>query len=357
MNRTHDMHDAQARRALQADLAKFNYRVHQPDDPPLFTRAPVSDMQTVLWRGDDMQALLARLGAEISLEPGGQRRTLRLHNPGLPFGTTPTFWASVQVILPGEVATAHRHSANAFRFIMKGGGATTTVDGERYTMNEGDLVLTPGMMWHDHEYQGDEPMVWLDVLDISLMRSMHATFFEPGSAAQQAVDRIPDRSARAFGSGLMGPPGAPRPYPHNPLLAYPQTMARGALQQAAGLDPDPFDDVILEYRDPTNGGPAMRTMGMQLQELRPGFHGLARRHTGSKLYYVVQGEGATVVAGLRYDWRAGDFLAIRPWDWHEHLNGSASQDAVLFQVNDAPAMRALGFYNHESHPSGQQQTA
>lgn len=353
MSGSHDMHDAQARRALQADLARFNYRVHQPDDPPLFTREPVSDMQTVLWRGDDMQALLARLGAEISLEPGGQRRTLRLQNPGLPFGTTPTFWASVQVILPGEVATAHRHTANAFRFIMKGSGATTTVNGERYTMSEGDLVLTPGMMWHDHEFHGDGLMVWLDVLDISLMRSMHATFFEPGDAPQQALDRIPDHSWRAFGSGLMSPPGAPRAYPHNPLLVYPKSVARAALCQAAGLNSDPFDDVILEYRNPTNGGPAMCTMGMQLQTLRPGFHGLARRHTGSKLYYVVQGEGATIVAGQRYDWRAGDFLAIRPWDWHEHLNDSA-QDAVLFQVNDAPAMRALGFYYSESHPAGQQ---
>ncbi|MGF6931170.1 hypothetical protein OKW41_000309 [Paraburkholderia sp. UCT70] len=109
MDAPHTMHDAQARRALHADLAKFNFRVHQPDDPPLFTRSPTSTMQTVLWRGDDMQALLARLGAEIDLAPGGQRRTLRLHNPGLPFGTTPTFWASVQVNLPGEVATSRRH--------------------------------------------------------------------------------------------------------------------------------------------------------------------------------------------------------------------------------------------------------
>ncbi|MCI0148791.1 cupin domain-containing protein [Paraburkholderia sediminicola] len=143
----------------------------------------MSNMQIVIWRDEDMQALLARLGAEISLDRVGRRRRLRLQNFGLPVGITPTFWESVQVILPGEVATAHRHSANAVRFIMKGGGATTTVDGERYTMNEGDLVLTPGRMWHDHEYQGDEPVVWLGVLDISLMRSMHATFFEPGSAA------------------------------------------------------------------------------------------------------------------------------------------------------------------------------
>ena len=123
-------------------------------------------------------------------------------------------------------------------------------------------------------------------------------------------------------------------------------MAEAALEQAAGLPADPFDDVVLEYRNPVNGGPAMTTMGMRLQKLRAGAHTRARRHTGSKLYYVVRGRGTTVVDGQAYEWNAGDFLAVRPWAWHEHLNGSA-QDAVLFQVNDIPAMAALGYYAEE----------
>jgi gentisate 1,2-dioxygenase len=346
MTPQHTMSDEAARRALKDDLARFNCRVQQPDDPPLFTRTPQSAMQTVHWRCTDLEPLLERLGQQLTLEPGGNRRTLRLHNPGLPYGTTHTFWASIQVIMPGEVASNHRHTANAFRFIMKGAGATTTVNGERYPMHEGDLVLTPGMMWHDHEYRGKTPMIWLDVLDISLMRSMHATFFEASKQPQQAVSAVPDASWRRYGSGLMSPPG-PSTSPHgNPLLAYPRAMAEAALEQAAGLPADPFDDVVLEYRNPVNGGPAMTTMGMRLQKLRAGAHTRARRHTGSKLYYVVRGRGTTVVDGQAYEWNAGDFLAVRPWAWHEHLNGS-EQDAVLFQVNDIPAMAALGYYAEE----------
>jgi gentisate 1,2-dioxygenase len=342
----HTMPDEAARRALKEDLAKFHCRVQQPDDPPLFSRTPQSTMQTVHWKWRDLEPLLERLGRQLTLEPGGNRRTLRLHNPGLAYGTTHTFWASIQVILPGEVASNHRHTANAFRFIMRGNGATTTVNGERYPMHEGDLVLTPSMMWHDHEYRGAEPMVWLDVLDISLMKSMHATFFEPSSELQQAVDAVPDSSWRRYGSGLMSPPGAPPPGAANPLLAYPRGMAEAALAQAAGLPADPYDDVVLEYRNPTNGGPAMGTMGMRLQLLRAGVHTRARRHTGSKLYHVVRGEGTTIVDGQAYDWNAGDFLAVKPWAWHEHLNRSGS-DALLFQVNDFPAMSALGYYFEE----------
>src|SRR5438876_8496904 len=96
----------------------------------------------------------------------------------------------------------------------------------------------------------------------------------------------------------------------------------------------------------------MTTMGMTLQKLRPGFHGKARRHTGSKVYNVVKGSGASIVDGKRYEWGAGDFLVIKPWAWHEHLNTSTSEDALLFQVNDTPTLDALGYYREEALTTG-----
>jgi len=89
-------------------------------------------MQPFHWKAADLARLLEKIGAALKLEQGGQRRTLRLTNPGLPYGTTPTFWASIQYILPGEIASAHRHAATALRFIMEGSGADTIVDGEQY---------------------------------------------------------------------------------------------------------------------------------------------------------------------------------------------------------------------------------
>lgn len=346
------MVDGQARKALKEDLARFDCRIHQPDDPPLFTREPRSDMQTVHWRWTDLEPLLERVGQAIAIGSGGQRRTLRLANPGLPFGTTHTFWASIQYILPGEVAEAHRHTANAFRFILKGSGCTTTVDGEKYSMHEGDLVLTPSMAWHDHVHHGDEPMIWLDVLDISLSRSLHATFFEPYDQQMQPVGEVPEHSWRAFGSGIMRSPRAARTTTVNPLLVYPRQQAESALTLAEGLQPDPYEDVVLEYQDPVNGGSAMKTMGMSLLKLRPGFQGQPRRHTGSKLYCVLRGHGTTLVEGQQYDWAPGDFLAIAPWSWHQHNNQNA-QEAVLFEVDDTPAMRALGYYREEGLEQGE----
>ena len=342
------MRDAAARQSLKADLERINCRVHQPDDPRLFTREPESPMVPLHWRWRDLAPMLDRIGAQIDIGSGGQRRTLRLANPGLPYGTTPTFWASIQYILPGEIAEAHRHTASAFRFVMQGSGATTTVDGERYPMNEGDLVLTPPWSWHDHEHRGREPMIWLDVLDISLMRSMHATFFEGYDSRTQRVDPVPDRSWREFGSGIMRRPRVgPAPSQANPLLAYPAARALDALDQAAGLPADPHDDVVLEYQNPADGGPAMTVMAMKLLKLRSGFRGSARRHTGSKLYHVIRGSGTTEVAGQRFDWGPGDFLVVPPWAWHSHVN-QGGEHALVFQVDDTPALAALGYYREEA---------
>ena len=340
--------DAKAREALAVDLATMNIAVHQPADPPLFTREPVSAMVPCHWKASDIAASLERIGANLNLEAGGARRTLRLTNPGLECGTTTTFWASIQYILPGEIATAHRHAATALRFIMEGDGADTTVDGESYDMNKGDLVLTPSWSFHDHEHKGSKPMVWLDVLDITLIRKLEAVFFEPSDLPRRPINDIPDRSYREFGSGIMRPAKPGHLAYANPLLVYSRARSEEALQQASKLDPDPWDDTLLEYKNPATGGPALQTIGTMLQRLRPGIKLKPHRHTGSSVYYVVRGQGSTKVGSERFDWGPGDFFSIPPWAIHEHANRSHADEAVMFHVNDFPVLNALGLWREQA---------
>lgn len=220
-----------------AALEALNVRIQTPVDPPLFTATPSSPMTPVHWRWADLEKIVNELDQHLSLTPGGGRRTLKLSNPGLPYGTTPTFWLSIQYILPGEVATAHRHTPTAFRFVMRGGGCWTTVDGESYEMNAGDLVLTPSWTWHDHIHRGDEPMIWIDVLDISLVRSLHTTFFQNYNRDVQDIAPVRDVSFRTRGSGLLraGRRAPQSPGAVNPLLTYPHARALEALKLAKGL--------------------------------------------------------------------------------------------------------------------------
>ena len=337
-----------ATQALAAELGQHHLRVHQPDDPPLMTAEPQSAVQAYLWRWDTVTRMIGRVSEVVPLERGGERRTLRLVNPGLPYGATHTLWASIQCILPGEVATAHRHSVSAFRFIIDGAGASTTVNGARYPMETGDLLLTPGWAWHDHRHDGSGPMVWLDGLDIPLARALHAVFFQPYTADQQVSSRPEAESLAQFGAAGLRPVGVSHAGRPSALAVYKWDRTLAALQALAAAGPyDPCDDVAFQYRDPVTGRPALPTIGLGIQMLRPGVHTAAHRHTSSTVYHVVRGEGMTMVDGTAYDWGERDFLVVPPWAWHEHINRSAREPAILFQMNDEPTMRALDLYREE----------
>src|SRR5262249_5905537 len=86
-----------------------------------------------------------RSGSLRPLGRGGDRRAIALSNPGLagqPYAT-PTLWAAVQWLNGHEVAPAHRHTAQAARFILQGHGAYSTVEGDKVLLERGDFVLNP----------------------------------------------------------------------------------------------------------------------------------------------------------------------------------------------------------------------
>ncbi|MGN5478144.1 hypothetical protein ACTMU2_17675 [Cupriavidus basilensis] len=95
MSDTRFMQDEVARRALKDDLTRFNCRVAQPDDPPLFTRTPHSSAQTVLWRWSDLAPSWTGLDKSWISGLAGSVALCACTIPGLPYGTTPTFWGSI----------------------------------------------------------------------------------------------------------------------------------------------------------------------------------------------------------------------------------------------------------------------
>ena len=113
---------------------------------------------------------------------GGERRAIALANPGLggaPY-VTPTLWAAIQYLGPRETAPEHRHSQNAFRFVVEGEGVWTVVNGDPVAMRRGDFLLTPGWHFHGHHNETDQPMAWIDGLDIPFAHYTDTGFFEFG---------------------------------------------------------------------------------------------------------------------------------------------------------------------------------
>jgi gentisate 1,2-dioxygenase len=299
------------------------------------------------WRWAEVRGPLLEAARLVPMEQA-ERRVLVLRNPGLSgaYAATATLFAGLQIILPGEKAPSHHHTPAALRLIVEGRGAFTTVEGVRCAMEPGDLIITPPMRWHDHGHEGAEPVIWLDGLDIPLVRAFEASWaskMRPAAAPATATDSSQDEFTAA---GLV-PRGSRYPETGYPQVRWPWRAVRAALERMAESAP-PGTAVVLRYVNPTTGAPPLATMGCEAQWLRPGERTRAERRTASAVFHVIEGRGESRVGDAVLTWEAGDCFVAPPWQWIEHRNASVSSPAALFHLNDEPAVRALGLWQEET---------
>jgi gentisate 1,2-dioxygenase len=310
-----------------------------------------------LWKWAEVRAQMMRASEVVSTE-NVERRVLGLMNPGLEnsgrFATTPNLVAAIQMIMPGETALAHHHTPAALRIIIEGESSYTCTDGERLWMEPGDLILTPAWSYHDHKNESDGPMMWLDGLDVPLVQSMDTMFFElfPGKRTQPPT-QADEASMTRFSAPGMRPANFTWEKKYSPLTKYSWKKMVQALDDMK--EPDPYDDLRLEYFNPHTGGPVMPTIGCYAQKLRPGAHTKKHRHSSAVIYYVFRGSGHSVIEGKRFDWSERDIFVVPGWHWHEHVNWSAGEDAILISYTDEPLLKTLGIHREESTDASQQE--
>lgn len=312
---------------------------------------PQSSSEPIIWRYRELRDHVLRSVDLVSPEKAG-RRVVYLNNPGRKDVAAAVGWlySGLQVMHPGELASAHAHSASALRFIMEGSGAYTIVDGHKMTLGANDFVLTPNGTWHEHGVSEDgSPCIWQDGLDIPLMNALEANFYEVHPELQQAVTYTVDDSTASWGGTGLVPANDKWAHAYSPLLKYEWAPTYEALCRYAKVtDGSPYDGVLMNYVNPKTGGPVMQTIGASMQMLRPGEHTKAHRHTGSYIYQVAKGKGFSIINGKRFDWQERDIFCVPSWMLHEHANASESEDACLFCFNDLPVMKALGLYREEA---------
>lgn len=311
---------------------------------------PASPCEPALWRWDAVRPLLMRAGTAISAQEA-VRRVLILENPRLrgQSAITQSLYAGLQLILPGEIAPSHRHSQSALRFIVEGSGAYTAVDGERATMHPGDFIITPSWAFHDHGNEGSAPVVWLDGLDIPMLRFLDAGFAENDRRPAQEVRRPEGASFARFGHN-MAPVRQESPYgATSPVFCYPYERSREALEQLERSAPvDAWDGIRLRYVNPLTGGAPMPTLQPFLQKLPAGFQGRPWRQTDGMVFSVVEGQGEIAIERAETRWR----FAFGPRDhfvvpsWHTARLASEA-GCVLFSFSDRPVHQALGIHREE----------
>jgi gentisate 1,2-dioxygenase len=316
----------------------------------LVPKEPATPCVPASWKYDEVRPFLMRAGEAITAEEA-VRRVLILENPALrgQSAVTQSLYAGLQLILPGEIAPSHRHTQSALRFIVEGSGAFTAVDGERTTMHPGDFIITPSWTWHDHGNEAGVPVVWLDGLDIPMIRFFDAGFAENDARKSQSVARPEGTSFARYGHN-MAPLRHDAPYGQtSPIFSYPYERSREALEQLERDAPvDAWDGVKLRYLNPLTGGSPMPTMATFMQKLPAGFEGMRWRQTDGAVYSVVEGEGTVEVARGDRTWS----FAFGPRDhfvvpsWHTARLRSA-KGCVLFSFSDRPVQQALGIHQEE----------
>jgi gentisate 1,2-dioxygenase len=339
---------------MQAIRQAYYDRISAYDMAPLWEKLrdlvvtePKTQCAPAIWRFRDVKAMVME-SADLITAKEAERRVLVLENPALRGQSriTQTLYAGLQLIMPGEIAPAHRHTASAIRFIVDGRGAYTAVEGERTYMSPGDFVLTANWLAHDHGNTSDRPMIWLDVLDLPTVNFFESMFAEHLVKESQPVASQDGDSAAFFASGVLpdGVEVAARcgPGSCSPVVNYTYARTRPILVRLCKLGKiDPCHGARVRYTNPVTGGWAMPTMGANLALLPAGFSGAPYRATDSTIFVCVEGEGMTRIGDREFAWSPGDVFVAPSWLHYAH---TARPESVLFSISDRPAQELLGIW-------------
>jgi gentisate 1,2-dioxygenase len=332
----------------------FYGRISQKNLTPLWlslanlvTPQPTSGCRPASWSFADIREAMIEAGELITAKEA-ERRVLILENPGLRGQSkiTTDLYAGVQLVLPGEIAPAHKHAQSALRFVLEGSGAHTAVNGERTEMHEGDFVITPPLAWHDHSNESDRPIFWLDGLDIPLVQFLDASFAEHHDEEEQPISRPEGDSLARFGQNLLPLDYAPVSGGASPVFNYPYARTREALERLRRTGPwDPCHGLKMRYVNPATGGYPMATIGAFIQLLPKGFTTTSYRSTDATVFVAMEGRGRTRIgADFVAEWRPREIFVVPSWKSVVH---EADEDAVLFSFSDRPVQQALGLFREE----------
>jgi gentisate 1,2-dioxygenase len=331
-----------ARQAYYEKAGKYNMAPLWEVLKDLVTPEPKSNCQPAVWKFSDVKKLMLEAGEVITAEEA-ERRVLVLENPGMPGKSrvTNSLFAGIQLILPGEIADVHKHSASAIRFVLEGDGAYTAVEGEKSMMRHGDFIITANWAPHDHGNPGKQPVMWLDVLDLPTINHFETSFAEHPDEKMQKTDHEDGDSFERFATGVL-PDGMPATQNRSPVINYPYAKMRPILDRLKKTgDIDKRHGARVRYANPINGGPVLPTMGAYLALFPKGYAGEPYRSTDGTVFAVAEGNGTTTIDGKPLAWGVNDVFVIPPWKRYSH---NAASEAVLFSISDRPAQEALGIW-------------
>jgi quercetin dioxygenase-like cupin family protein len=245
----------------------------------------------------------------------------------------------------------HRHQGGTFLFVI-GGSGYTVVDERRFDWEAGDLIILPvqrGGCVHQHFNDRDDvPAQWLYVT-YSLAKT-------PLGSEITQIETGTDWEENLRTRARVGTPLVDQSQLSSPVLDVRSgsdnsdgTLLAGLLEQRdrererlktarmviRGRDVSTELNqmgLVRWYSHPHMTDLGCRMMIVYTQELSPGGRSGRQLHQGSRLHYIWQGRGHTIIDGRRHDWQAGDVLLL-PLKYdgvvHQHFNDNPREPAIL----------------------------
>jgi gentisate 1,2-dioxygenase len=211
-------------------------------------------------------------------------------------------------------------------------------------MEFGDFVITPPWAWHDHVNHSDDPMIWMDGLDIPIASFFDASFAESYDADEYPLSRQDGDSAARYGANML-PVDFHQQKLASPIFNYPYARSREALESMQQQQEwDTCHGLKMRYVNPVDGGYAMPTISSFLQLLPDGFETTAYRSTDATVFVATEGSGKSIIDGQPFEWGPKDIFVVPSWKWITHHPGS---EAVLFSYSDRVAQQKLGFWREQ----------
>ena len=300
--------------------------------------------QATAWNYKDIRPLLMKAGDATPIEKA-ERRVLVLANPGhglQKMQASAAIYLGMQLLLPGELAPPHRHTPNAVRMIVEGEGAYTTVQGEKCPMARGDLILTPTGLWHEHGHDGDQPVVWLDVLDLPLVYYTETSYHINGEEQQIA----PGHGEQQYKSaGVVPTPMFTRSDKAYPILRFPWSEVKASLVSLAN-DPSHVEAVQVTYINPLTGQDVENILGFYALMLRPGQKLRLPARSPACVFHVIEGGMVLQFEEKTFALGDADTCCVPGYGEVFLTNQSATEPTFIFMTDESPLHRKLGVYEN-----------
>ena len=307
--------------------------------------APAPKYQPAHWDYDKVRPFLMESGSLITAKEA-VRRVLILENPAMPGSAciTPSLYAGAAAHPAGRGrAQPSPHPVGA-ALHRRGRGRLHRGRRRAHDHARGRLRHHADLDLARSRQRFDEPMVWLDGLDIPMVAMFNAGFAENGESDEQAVTAPEGTSDAKYASGLLPVDWKPAAPDLADLQLSLCAHARGAAGLAKAGPPDACHGYKLRYVNPASGGAPIATMGTFMQLLPKGFASAPYRSTDGTVFSVVEGEGESVIGDKTFRWKKRDHFVVPSW---ARSCTRPRSEAVLFSFSDRPVQEKLDLWRED----------